>query len=413
MILFRPCFSEWLIPIILTVLSVKYSVKIQNNLKKILYIPDILKIILTVYTFLSLLLIVEAFIQPYKFLILTTIPILSLILIVLILKIHVSGVRLYVDKFFLFPLHIIAIILAVIITTGFLIVEKYLVGGMYFASSIFIYILFYLFNGNTLWSNVLIPLIILTYNLPWIAFMETIQILNTSLTVSLGLIIISIAPLCSIIKHVKNSTTPLEENTNPRVILLYYPSALSLLKAEKRKKFYEVMDRFLTRNIEELILITKPFGLVSKLILNYLFLTLSVEFEESKLRSIYELVVTPSKIVSIPDRFSRKRKLLGEEELVIESRIVGAEPFLITSVIKDRVEGGKSKLIIIDDIADLVYTMGVEKTYKLVRELALAVSLVNEVKSGNVKLLLFLPSNVLGKAEEKLFINIVDEAIII
>ncbi len=412
MIVLKPCFSEWLTLIIFALLSVRFIDKFQNNVRIILHVPDILRITLIAYFILSLLLIVEVFNKSYTLLALIMTPILSFTLIILLIMIQVKGVRLYIDKFLLFPLHVILSILAGMITIGFLIVGDYLAASLYSIATISIYLVFYAFVGNALWSNVLVPLIILIYDLPWIAYMEVLHNSSLSLTVSLSLLFLSIIPIHSVIKHIKNSTIPVKDNKNTG-ILIFYPSALSLLKIVKRKKFYEVMDRLVTSEIEDLILITKPFGLVSKLILNYLFLTLSVAFDELKLRSIYEIVVTPTKIVSIPDRFSRRRKLVEGEELVIESRIVGAEPFLITSVIKDKLGDGKSKVIIIDDIADLVYTMGIEKTYKLVRELALAASLINEAGKGDIRLVLFLPNNVLKTAEKKLFINIVDETIII
>ncbi len=302
----------------------------------------------------------------------------------------------------------LSILLFTVITVIFVLTRQYVVLVAYFLT--YILALYYLHLGNVL-SNVFHSFLIQAYNIPWLSLSLIIspgKLLGLQIA-GIVVLAVSIIPLYTIVEKLGRMTVRPKVTGDRRVILIKYPDAQSLLTTTRQSRLLSIMDKMFSPSTEAIILISKPFGILSKLFYHYLAVSLSAAAEEFKLREIYELTITTSKITAIPEKFTRELIVYGGTRVSIESRIVGAEPFIVDSLVREKLFEETEKLVLVDDVADLVYVMGAHKAYNLLRSIALSLTLSN-VKA---RLVLFLPIGVLDEASEKLFTNLADEAIVI
>jgi hypothetical protein len=186
-----------------------------------------------------------------------------------------------------------------------------------------------------------------------------------------------------------------------RIIFMVYRDVNEFVRFDKRRHLSEILDRLVNEKTDSIILIRKPFGLLSRLILFNLSIIISSLPSNSKLREIHELIVVPSQAFTGENSVRR-----SEDRIAYVSKIVPGEAFIILSLVKNALQGKENAIILVDDIIDLALNMGVKNTYTLIRSLAV-------LPRGAKTMVFFLPLGIMDPKDEKTFLNIADETIII
>lgn len=193
-----------------------------------------------------------------------------------------------------------------------------------------------------------------------------------------------------------------------RVIALRYASSDELYKPEKRGAIGNLIDNLVRHGVNAVVLFVKPIGLMAK-ILNYFIGLIASSEINVDVELVKEVVISSPYVANIRHETVKNISNTKNRQVQIISRIISGETFLILNEVREVVERyRKGKiLVILDDVPDLVMTMGNKNAYVAIRSIALYLR-----EKGGILLLIF-PENILPENEEQVFLNLADEIVYI
>ncbi len=194
-----------------------------------------------------------------------------------------------------------------------------------------------------------------------------------------------------------------------RVIILRYSSTDELYKPEKRGAIGDLIDKLVRHGVKAIVLFVKPIGLMTKILNYFIGLIASSSDVDIDVELVKEIVVSSPYVANIRHEKVKNIGNLNNKQIKIVSKIVSGETFLILNEVREVAEKYKKGkiLVIIDDLPDLIMTLGNKNAYVAIRSIALYLR-----EKGGILLLIF-PEGVLPESEEQVFLNLADEIIYI
>ncbi len=194
-----------------------------------------------------------------------------------------------------------------------------------------------------------------------------------------------------------------------RVIVLRYSSTDELFKPEKRGAIGDLIDRLVRHDVKAIVLFVKPIGLMTKILNYFIGLITSSSDIDIDVELVKEIVVSSPYVANVRHEKVKSIGSLNNKQVQIVSKIVSGETFLILNEVREVAERYKKGkiLVIVDDLPDLIMTMGNKNAYVAIRSIALYLR-----EKGGILLLIF-PEGVLPESEEQVFLNLADEIIYI